>query len=61
MFCVKCQHDLSECKCPDLKERLKRIANIPNLAVRWCVKCDSHYSQCKCQEPDWKIKTNPTP
>lgn len=25
MWCCKCQRDLSECVCPDLKERLERL------------------------------------
>jgi hypothetical protein len=26
MWCCKCQNDLSECKCPDLQDRLNRLA-----------------------------------
>lgn len=25
MWCIKCNHDLAECECPDLKERMAKI------------------------------------
>lgn len=52
MFCAKCQKDLSECSCPDIKERLASLKNSPYLAMKWCVKCDNHYSQCRCENPE---------
>lgn len=57
MYCMKCNHDLSECTCPDIKERLAAISNHPNIAVKWCRKCDNHYAQCRCPEPEFYIKT----
>lgn len=57
MFCTKCQKDLSECTCEDIKERLAKISESPHIATRWCVKCDNHYSQCKCENPVWGIKS----
>jgi uncharacterized protein with PIN domain len=57
MWCCKCDKELSECTCPDIKERLASLSKSPYLATRWCKKCDNHYSQCKCAEPEWVIKT----
>lgn len=56
MFCAKCQKDLSECTCPDIEERLARIAQAPGILTKWCVKCDKHHSRCKCKDPEWIIK-----
>lgn len=56
MFCAKCQNDLSECTCPDIKERLKKISERNNILTKWCAECDNHYSQCKCKNPSWTIK-----
>jgi len=33
MWCVQCQNHLSECTCPDLKERLDKISNHPNIFI----------------------------
>jgi hypothetical protein len=33
MWCVKCNHDLYECTCPDLKERLETINSHPNILI----------------------------
>jgi hypothetical protein len=33
MFCTKCQHDLSECECPDLIERMAKLSQHPNFAL----------------------------
>ncbi len=56
MFCVKCQTDLSECACEDLKERLEKIGKSPYIASKWCSKCNSHYAICKCKVPEWYIR-----
>ena len=29
MWCCKCQKPLSECTCPDLKERLESLRHLP--------------------------------
>jgi len=44
------------CTCEDLEERLARLNDISNLAIRTCKKCDKHYAVCKCKEPDWGVK-----
>ena len=56
MFCIKCQHDLGECTCLDLKERMDKLSGSSYLAMRWCRKCDNHYAVCKCKKPDWHVK-----
>jgi hypothetical protein len=51
MFCSKCCNDLSDCTCPDLKERLASLGNV--LIYKACKKCKSHYAKCKCEKPEW--------
>jgi len=56
MFCGKCQKDLSECCCDDLKERLQDAVDGGHFVYRYCKKCDQHYAKCKCEDPEWAIK-----
>ena len=51
MYCVKCQKHVVECKCPDIEERLLRIASHPNIVTEVCVKCGEHRDRCKCPQP----------
>ena len=60
MFCVKCQHDLIDCDCLDLKERLERIGQSPNIASRRCKEFNHHYAICDCKDPEWVIKVGGT-
>ena len=53
MFCSKCQNDLNDCTCGDIKERLAKLKDSPYILMRWCSLCDNHYSQCKCDNPIW--------
>jgi hypothetical protein len=55
MWCVKCQHDLTECTCPDLPERLQALIESGSLAYRKCSICDLHYALCKCPNPVWVV------
>ena len=57
MRCMKCDHDLDGCTCPDLAERMRRLSG-PGGAVasRWCAGCDKHYAACRCEQPDWKLR-----
>ena len=57
MYCCKCQNDLADCTCDDIKERLARLKSSNHLYMRWCAKCDNHYSQCKCDNPVWTTNT----
>lgn len=49
MFCVKCNHDLGECTCPDLKERLAKL-NVKgsHVFIQTCLTCGEHHARCKC-------------
>jgi len=58
MWCMKCQHDLQECTCPDIAERLRAISSSPNILSKWCIVCDKHYSQCTCPNPVWGVRTS---
>ncbi len=53
MWCVKCNHDLSECTCPDIDERLASLAKSPHFVYRMCKVCGKHYDRCKCENPIW--------
>jgi hypothetical protein len=57
MWCAKCNHELSECTCPDIEERLRSLSGESGpLVSRWCILCDKHYSQCKCEAPTWVMR-----
>jgi hypothetical protein len=57
MICTKCGHGFGACRCPDMDDRLKRVAFAPDSAVafKWCRACDKHYARCKCESPDYFI------
>ena len=56
MWCMKCQNELYECTCNDLKERIDKLSNSGGFAMKWCKKCDNHYAVCKCEKPEWIVK-----
>jgi hypothetical protein len=55
MWCMKCNHDLSECTCPDLLDRLKSATENAPFVFKRCKKCGRYHSQCKCEQPEWEI------
>jgi len=59
MFCTKCQNDLADCTCPDIKERLASLNKSSNFLTRVCMLCGHHYSQCDCHDPEWTVNTDP--
>lgn len=59
MWCCKCNRDLSECVCPDIKERLAGAVGGGRFAYKKCLRCGEHYSRCKCEQPEWKIEGAP--
>lgn len=62
MWCMNCKHDLSECECPDLQERLQSAMAGGHVAIKWCSKCDHSYHSCRCAAPDFYIRrSTPTP
>jgi hypothetical protein len=48
MWCMKCNHDLMDCTCPDLKERLASANASPYVFIQTCKTCGEHHSRCKC-------------
>ena len=59
MFCSKCAHDLEECTCPDLAERMRSLSGPDGFMIaRWCQKCDNHYAVCRCEVPKWVARSN---
>ena len=56
MWCMKCNHNLADCSCPDLQERLQSVVKSSNFAYKKCAKCNLHYSKCKCSQPKWVIE-----
>ena len=49
MFCVRCQEDLRDCKCPDKEERVRAIDRHPNILMAHCEGCGEPYPLCKCK------------
>jgi hypothetical protein len=50
MFCMRCQNAVGDCTCPDISERLVKLAGHPNIAIEFCVTCGQHHARCKCGE-----------
>ena len=55
MFCTKCQNDLSQCICDDIKERLASLHGNKYVTYKLCKKCGEHYKRCQCKEPEWVL------
>ena len=53
MWCGKCNHELFECTCPDIEERLNSLRTSKHVASHFCRKCDKHHSQCRCETPEF--------
>ncbi len=59
MWCMKCNHELSDCTCSDINERLASIGGAGGtLVYRACKVCKKHYAQCRCKEPLWTTSDN---
>lgn len=52
MWCAKCQHDLVDCTCPDLEERLARASRGGHFVTLFCKLCGLHKDRCRCEAPD---------
>jgi len=48
MFCERCHVDVGDCKCPDIDERLSRLAGHPNIEIEFCAICGKHHARCRC-------------
>lgn len=51
MFCYLCQRDIKDCICPDIEERLNKIAQRLDIVTEVCAKCGQHRDRCKCEHP----------
>lgn len=58
MWCMNCNHDLSECVCPDLKERLASLAKCPHIHVPSMVVKPLVENEAKRNRPDEKKENN---
>lgn len=52
MWCTKCSHELMDCTCRDIEERLAKVRDSPHVALRWCVVCNRHQDRCVCMKPE---------
>lgn len=48
MFCTQCKNELTDCTCDDREERLRAIAEHPNIVTDRCAKCANHRKDCTC-------------
>lgn len=53
MWCARCRHDLSDCTCPDIDQRLQDLAKEGKFVYRMCGICGRHYDRCRCPDPLW--------
>ena len=51
MWCEICNKHISECKCLDIGERLRGLAQRGTFVYKQCVVCGKHYALCKCDTP----------
>ena len=61
MYCEKCKHDLADCNCEDLQERLNKLSVNQHLVYRMCNICVLHYAKCVCKTPVWVRSDNGEP
>ncbi len=61
MWCTKCDKHISQCKCPDIGDRLKAATKTGRFAYKKCTVCGKHYELCKCQNPQWAIEIRQPP
>jgi len=54
MRCGTCKKELRDCDCPDVDERLRRVAYDPDsvCSSHWCLSCDRHAERCTCKKPN---------
>jgi hypothetical protein len=58
MWCMQCNHDLSECICPDLKERLESLRQCPNIHIPSMVVKPLLENEAKRNRPNEKKENN---
>lgn len=58
LTCTQCGRSISDCQCPDIDDRLRRIAHgrlMTDVLFKWCRGCDKHYARCLCATPQFYI------
>ena len=48
MFCTRCQHDLAECTCSDIEQRLETLSKNKGWALERCDICGEFGPRCMC-------------
>ena len=56
MWCSRCNHDVSECTCPNIDERLAAANQHPNIQLATCDKCGKHVNRCTCVKDQVQMK-----
>ena len=49
MFCAQCQHDISDCTCTDIEERLEKLGQHTGWVFERCCLCGRLKSRCLCR------------
>ncbi len=52
MWCMGCQKDLYECSCPDMEERMDKLAQCKHLLLPKCGRCEKIVYACKCPKAE---------
>ncbi len=55
MICEVCEKQVNLCKCADIDDRMKIMANSSNNSILWATCCDKHYQRCKCEHPKFML------
>jgi hypothetical protein len=58
LTCTVCDRAVSDCRCPDIDDRLRRIAHgreMTDVMFKWCRRCDKHSARCLCATPQFFI------
>jgi hypothetical protein len=58
LTCTLCHRPVCDCHCPDIDDRLRKIAYGPEMTevvLKWCRHCDKHYARCQCGTPAFFI------
>lgn len=59
MWCMKCNHDVADCTCSDINERLLSVAQGGHAAFTFCRTCKEYKSRCQCDTPDFELVMEP--
>jgi hypothetical protein len=48
MYCTRCKHDVAECTCSDIEERLEALSKNKSWALERCAICGEFNPRCLC-------------